>query len=127
MKPVAVPTNTSTSASNEVRYDISQTSHVATSVTADPVSLSRVAIRVAKAVMSMISAVRDGAGDRPCGRCSNRRNASAEERPDLAKFEQISVEAPRKCRRLWILAVTGDLKYGKRKQSKEADRGEVFR
>src|SRR6478609_10873946 len=29
-------------------------------------------------------------------------------------------EAPRKCRRLWILAVTGDLKNGKRKQSKEA-------
>ncbi|WP_407642342.1 alkaline phosphatase family protein, partial [Caballeronia telluris] len=25
-------------------------------------------------------------------------------------------EAPRKCRRLWILAVTGDLKNGKRKQ-----------
>jgi hypothetical protein len=40
---------------------------------------------------------------------------------------QASTEAPRKCRRLWILAVTGDLKNGKRKQSKEADGGEIFR
>ncbi|WP_157025829.1 M20 family metallopeptidase [Paraburkholderia heleia] len=35
-------------------------------------------------------------------------------------------EPPRKCRRLWVLAVTGDLKYGKRKQGKEAHRDAVF-
>ncbi|CAM2156503.1 hypothetical protein PT2222_390067 [Paraburkholderia tropica] len=36
------------------------------------------------------------------------------------------VTRPGKCRRLWILAVSGDLKYGKRKQGKEAHRDAVF-
>ncbi|RQS26583.1 hypothetical protein DIE03_22350 [Burkholderia sp. Bp8992] len=36
------------------------------------------------------------------------------------------IEPPRECRRLRILAVMGDLKYGKRKQSKKAHRDAVF-
>lgn len=35
-------------------------------------------------------------------------------------------EPPRKCRRLRILAVTGDLKHGKRRQDKEAHRHAIF-
>jgi hypothetical protein len=35
-------------------------------------------------------------------------------------------EPPRECRRLRILAVMGDLKYGKRKQGKEAHRDAIF-
>ncbi|UQP42208.1 hypothetical protein L0Z16_08280 [Burkholderia multivorans] len=46
---------------------------------------------------------------------------------DIAKYRGLGVdEAPRECRRLWILAVIGDLKYGKRKQGKEAHREAIF-
>ena len=37
-----------------------------------------------------------------------------------------TIEPPRKCRRLRILAVTGDLKHGKRRQGKEAHRDAIF-
>lgn len=43
------------------------------------------------------------------------------------RYRIVRHEPHRECRRLRILAVIGDLKYGKRKQGKEAHRDAIFR
>jgi hypothetical protein len=50
---------------------------------------------------------------------------SSQSREMQARRERTG-EPPRECRRLRILAVMGDLKYGKRKQGKEAHRDAIF-
>jgi DNA invertase Pin-like site-specific DNA recombinase len=54
------------------------------------------------------------------------RQSSAWQVANNLESQRLQYEPPRECRRLRILAVMGDLKYGKRKQGKEAHRDAIF-